>query len=178
MSLESDAAREPRDYTRWIWAGIIVASLLALGVLWFVGGRERNVSMVRARHILIQFDKENPEDRAGALERINDLRARIVAGERFGTLAREYSDDPTSARRGGDLGYYRRGKFEGAFEDYVWSAPIGQLSEVVETDNGFHLIMVENRELSKVDRYEQERQQTPQTEEAPAEDEPPAAPAQ
>lgn len=158
MSWESDAAPEPKDYTRWIWAGIVVVSVIALTILWFAGARERNISVVRARHILVKFDKTNPQDRARALERVNDLRARIVGGEKFPALAREYSDDPGSAPRGGDLGFYRRGKFEGAFEEYVWSAPIGQLSNVVETDHGFHLILVDDRHLSGAERFEVERQ--------------------
>ncbi len=158
MSWESDAAPEPKDYTRRIWVGIVVVSVVALTILWFAGARERNISVVRARHILVKFDKANPQDRARALERVNDLRARIVAGEKFHTLAREYSDDPGSAPRGGDLGFYRRGKFEDAFEEYVWSAPVGQLSNVVETGHGFHLIVVDDRHLSSAEQFELERQ--------------------
>ena len=146
MSWESNLPEEPRDRARWVWAGIAAVCVLAVAVLWFAEGRDAEVSIVRARHILITFDRENPADRARALETLNDLRDRLARGERFRRLARDYSNDPSSAARGGDLGYARRGKYEPAFDAYVWSAPVGELSDVVETQFGFHLIEVLERQ--------------------------------
>ena len=111
------------------------------------------------QHILVTFDAADPADRARALDLISDLRERILKGERFETLARRYSDDPVSRARGGDLNYYPKGTFAPEFEEYVWNAPIGQLSDVVETSFGFHLIVATDRHLTDADRYEMELDQ-------------------
>lgn len=150
---------EPRDRTRYIWIGVAVLFCIMVGALWYIGRPDPKVSTVRARHILIQFVKNDATDRARALELISSLRERIVRGASFSSVAREYSNDPGSAARGGDLGYYPKGTFEPEFEEYVWNAPIGELSEVIETTHGFHLIRVEHRHLSKADEYEQELEQ-------------------
>lgn len=99
-----------------------------------------------ARHILISYQglsairpkKERNRDEALALAQ--DLRARIQAGEDFGTLARTNSDD-ASASRGGDLGAFGKGVMVGAFEVAAGALdPRFGLSEVVETEFGFHII--------------------------------------
>ena len=61
----------------------------------------------------------------------------------FGALARKYSQDPGSARRGGDLGFHARGRMVAAFEEAEFALQPGQLSDVVETQFGYHVIKVE-----------------------------------
>ena len=94
----------------------------------------------RVRHILIA-DEEGGDE---ALARAEDLRSRILAGEAFEDLAREVSDDPGSAESGGDLGFGGRGIWVPPFEQAAFSLGIGELSEPVQTDFGFHLIRVED----------------------------------
>ena len=147
---------EPKDRTRWIWLGMAALFLLAVFAVWITSRGDPHVSRVHARHILIKYDRIDPADRARALELVNQLRERIMKGESFRRLAREFSNDPYSSPRGGDLGYQRRGVFEPAFEEYVWSAPVNQLSEVVQTSYGFHLIVVTDRHISAPDLYEME----------------------
>ncbi len=159
MALEHPPAEEPKDYTKVIWLGIVVLVAIMVAGLWYIGRPNPNVSMVRAKHILVTFDAADPADRARALDLISDLRERILKGERFETLARRYSDDPVSRARGGDLNYYPKGTFAPEFEEYVWNAPIGQLSDVVETSFGFHLIVATDRHLTDADRYEMELDQ-------------------
>ena len=80
---------------------------------------------------------------ATALELAEALRERAAAGEDFGELAREHSQDPGSAQAGGDLGWFRRGNFAEEFEEAAFALPEGETSEVVETIFGYHVIKVE-----------------------------------
>jgi len=159
MSSISDATEAPKDRTKWTWLAVIVLIAAMVTVLWLFGHRRPPISRVNARHILIKCDNSDPVDRARAIEMISEVRRRILDGESFKKLAREYSDDETSRPRGGDLGYHEKGKFESEFEAYVWSAPIGELSDVTQTSYGFHIIEVIDRFLSEPDRYEMELDQ-------------------
>ena len=145
---------EPKDRTKSWWLAIVALFAIAVAAFWLISRAGPDVSRVHAKHILIKFDKSDPVDRARALQLINDLRERIMKGENFKKLARDYSNDEFSSPRGGDLGYHRRGVFEPAFETYVWSAPLDQLSEVIQTSYGFHLITVIDRHISAADQYE------------------------
>ena len=75
-------------------------------------------------------------------ERLLSIRERIINGERFATLARLYSEDPGSARRGGELGLASKSIFWPAFSDAAMSLKPGIISQIVETPDGFHLIEV------------------------------------
>ncbi len=86
-----------------------------------------------------------PDREAAALavkERLLALRERIMNGEKFSTLARIYSQDPGSARRGGELGMASKSIFWPAFSDAAMSLKPGIVSQIVETPDGFHLIEV------------------------------------
>ena len=75
-------------------------------------------------------------------EKLLSLRERILNGEKFSTLARIYSEDPGSARKGGELGMASRSIFWPAFSDVAMSLKPGTISQVVETPDGFHIIEV------------------------------------
>lgn len=154
MSSEFEVEEEPKDRTKWWWLGVIVLLGIMCAVLYVVNRRDYDVTRVRAKHILVKCDQGDPVDRARALELIADLRKRIENGESFSQLAEDFSDDAYSAARGGDLGYYPKGTFEGDFERYVWKALIGELSDVMQTTHGFHLVVVIDRSISKADQYE------------------------
>lgn len=98
-----------------------------------------------ARHVLARF-KPNAEDadadKLAAQERIEKALARIKKGEDFADVAREMSDD-TSAPRGGDLGCVAKGRMVKPFEDKVFELKVGDISDPVETEYGFHIIKVE-----------------------------------
>lgn len=99
---------------------------------------------VKARHILVRVASDaSEEDRSAARTRIDELRARIVAGADFAEVAKEQSDDGVSGAEGGELGWFPRGKMAPAFEDAAFALQPGALSDVVETPFGFHLIQVE-----------------------------------
>lgn len=160
MAFEIDSSpEEPRDYTRWIWAGLVVVFALMLALLWYHSGINPSKSMVRVRHILINVDQSDPSGLAKAYERAKDIHGRLLQGEDFSELARKYSQDPHSASRGGDLGWMERGSFVPGFEEHVWTAEIGKLSDPIKTSFGYHLIVVDERAISDFDRaqIEQER---------------------
>ena len=86
-----------------------------------------------------------PDREAAALavkERLLSIRERIINGEKFATLARLYSEDPGSARKGGELGMASKSIFWPAFSDAAMSLRPGAISQIVETPDGFHLIEV------------------------------------
>lgn len=93
---------------------------------------------------LVQNSKK--EARAEA-ERI---RKRILAGEEFAVLAEQHSEDPGSARRGGDLGFFGRGRMVKPFEDAVFSMKDGEISDVVESEFGYHIIKREEYKPEEV----------------------------
>lgn len=88
---------------------------------------------VSASHILVE-DRETAEQ---VLEKAK-------SGEDFAELAAEYSKDPNSAENGGSLGYFPRGVMVPEFEDVAFSMNIGELSDIVESQFGFHIIKVED----------------------------------
>ncbi|MBO7603240.1 MAG: peptidylprolyl isomerase [Bacteroidales bacterium] len=86
-----------------------------------------------------------PDREAAALavkERLLSIRERILNGEKFATLARLYSEDPGSARKGGELGMASKSIFWPAFSDAAMSLKPGAISQIVETPDGFHIIEV------------------------------------
>jgi peptidyl-prolyl cis-trans isomerase C len=98
--------------------------------------------MVAARHILIKFpDNVTEEQKKAALDKIQGLRKQLVEGKDFSEMAKANSDCP-SKERGGDLGYFPKGAMVPEFEKAAFSLKEGELSEVVETTYGYHLIQV------------------------------------
>jgi len=101
---------------------------------------------VRARHILLRV----PTDATDAVvesvrERAEAVRGRLLAGESFEDVAREQSEDPGSSAQGGDLGFFARGERTPALEQAAFALQPGDLSDVIRSDAGFHLIRVEER---------------------------------
>jgi peptidyl-prolyl cis-trans isomerase SurA len=87
----------------------------------------------------------NATEKAAARTRAEDLRKRILAGEDFAELAKKYSDDPGSGREGGNLGWMKRGSFVSEFEATLYNLEKDQVSEIVETEFGFHVIQLQGR---------------------------------
>lgn len=159
MSLEFDVEKpaDTRDRARYTWLAVIVAFVVMVVLLAFVRPTETSAATrVRARHILVKFDSSDPVDRDRAYQLVTELRERFLKGERFAKLARDYSQDSLSAVRGGDLGWLAKGVLTEPVDNYCWSAPIGQISDVIQSTYGFHLVLVEAREISEADRYEDE----------------------
>ena len=110
---------------------------------------------VRASHILILLSPDaGEEEKTEARSRIAEIRERIVGGEDFAQLAGQFSEDGSSMN-GGDLGYFERQQMVKPFADAAFSLEIGQLSDVVTTQYGYHLIQVTDRREESVVPFEQ-----------------------
>lgn len=98
---------------------------------------------VRASHILLMYAgsarSTATRSKEQALSQIQAIKSQLDEGADFSTLASQNSDCP-SARSGGDLGNFGRGQMVPAFEQATFALPVGQVSDVVETDFGYHLI--------------------------------------
>jgi len=101
---------------------------------------------VRARHILFKVaSSATPEQEAQDRTRAEAVLAALRNGEDFATLAKQHSEDTATAGQGGDLGYFPRGHMVAPFEEAAFSLPVGQLSDVVRTPFGWHIIRVEDK---------------------------------
>lgn len=105
--------------------------------------------MVRARHILILSNaKASAEDQAKAKAKIEEIAQRIKAGEDFGTVAKEVSEDPGSGPQGGELGWFAHGQMVPEFDKASFALNPGELSEPVKTQFGWHLIQLEEKKAA------------------------------
>lgn len=110
---------------------------------------------VHARHILFRVAEDAlPEDDQKAKIRANAVLGRAKKGEDFAGLAQEFSEGPTKDR-GGDLGYFGRGKMVKPFEDAAFGLKVGEISNPVRTKFGYHIIKVEDRKKAKRLSYEE-----------------------
>ena len=135
---------------------------------------------VRARHILVSTrppeeppapagkdkDKKDADAKPKALtkdearKKAQSILDRLRKGEDFAKLAEENSDDPQSKVKGGDLGFFAKGTMVGPFNDAVFAMKAGELSGLVESEFGFHIIRVEERHIKSLDDPQAKQQIT------------------
>jgi hypothetical protein len=114
--------------------------------------RDEPSAQIRARHILFRMPNEpTAPQRDSVRRRAEEIRAQAVAGADFAELARAYSQDPGSAQQGGDLDWFGRGQMVAPFEEAAFALEPGQISEVVESPFGYHIIRVEDRQVPAFD---------------------------
>ena len=105
---------------------------------------------VRVRHMLIKVPfGSSSEEKKKAREKAEGILGWLKKGERFEKLAEAYSEDLDSKAKGGELGYFSRGRMPKAFEDTAFSMKPGQVSEPIETDYGYHIIEVQDRKEAR-----------------------------
>ncbi|MDD2306358.1 MAG: peptidylprolyl isomerase [Prolixibacteraceae bacterium] len=103
----------------------------------------------KASHLLIRVTPEaSPADTLLAWNKINDLRNQIIAGADFNEMAAKYSEDPSAVQNRGLLGYFSAFQMVFPFEDMTYRTPVGQVSEIVRTRFGYHLIKVQDERLA------------------------------
>lgn len=100
-------------------------------------------------HILVEA-KPGEESKKEALETIESLKKKIAEGEDFAELAKKFSEDPGSTTRGGDLGFMSRGDFVTSFEQAAFALKPGEVSDIVESEYGYHLIRLEAKRGEKI----------------------------
>ena len=107
-----------------------------------------SIPMVSAQYEIAELVKKPPitlDEKLAVKDRLYGLRTRILKGERFSTLALLYSEDPGSAKKGGELGFHGRGEFAPEFESAAFALKDGEISEVVETEYGYHILQLIER---------------------------------
>jgi peptidyl-prolyl cis-trans isomerase SurA len=107
-----------------------------------------SIPLISARVEMTQIIKIPPvslEQKVIIKEKLRDLRRRIMAGENFATMAILYSEDPGSAAKGGEIGFFGRGELYPEYEAVAFKLEVGEISEIVETKAGFHIIQLIER---------------------------------
>ncbi len=107
-----------------------------------------NINMfetVKASHILVETE-----------EKAKELKAQIDAGKDFAALAKENSMDPGTKDAGGDLGYFRRGDMVEEFETAAFALKPGEVSEIIPTNYGFHIIKVEDKKVETLEEVKEQ----------------------
>jgi len=126
--------------------------------------RFSNPEMVKASHILISTDPKNKryqgltdpnEIKKNAKQLAQDILNKINAGEDFATLAKQHSDDPGSAAKGGELNFFPKGKMVPAFEAAAFALEPGKVSDLVETNYGYHIIKTMEKKQAGTKSYDE-----------------------
>jgi peptidyl-prolyl cis-trans isomerase C len=131
----------------------------------FYDAHKQDYEQVRARHILIRAagspsavepGKKELSD-AEALAKAQDIRKKLAAGGDFAALAAQESDDPGSKDKGGDLNFFKHGQMVPTFDQAAFSLKVGEISEPVKTQFGYHIIKVEARKSYEDSKSEVDR---------------------
>ena len=114
---------------------------------------------VRVRHILLSWKPlGQPDDKKALYDQMQAILDKARAGEDFAQLATEYSDDSTRVH-GGDVGFFRRGQMVPAFEKAAFALKPGEISDIVETPFGLHIIKLEERQEARLLPLDEIREQ-------------------
>jgi peptidyl-prolyl cis-trans isomerase SurA len=112
------------------------------------GGSTKMIQQTKARHILLKTSAIRTNDQAQ--QQLSAIRQRIIDGEDFAVLAKQYSEDIGSGSEGGDLGWSRKGQFVPAFEKTMAAAQLGDISQPFQSQFGWHILQVEDREMKDI----------------------------
>jgi parvulin-like peptidyl-prolyl isomerase len=125
--------------------------------------KEASAERVRARHILIKVSPNaTMVEKSQALKRIKEIHDQLKKGADFAALARDKSEDPATAKHGGDLGFFLKGWMVPEFEKAAFSLGVGELSDIVETQFGYHVIRVEEKRAAQKPSFEEVKEQLQQ----------------
>lgn len=112
---------------------------------------------VRAQHILVTPKSGSAEDDRAALDKIRAIRERILAGSDFSTEAAAHSDCPSGKSAGGSLGWFSRGMMVKEFDEAAFKMNVGELSDVVKTQFGYHVIYKNDAQAESVPDFAEVR---------------------
>ncbi len=108
--------------------------------------KRQEVEEARARHVLVMHEESSRKPpnitrtKEEATKLIKEIKAKLDKGADFAEIAKEHSDCPSGKRQGGDLGLFGRGQMAKPFEDATWALEENAVSDIVETDFGYHII--------------------------------------
>ncbi|MBC8166126.1 MAG: peptidylprolyl isomerase, partial [Bryobacteraceae bacterium] len=115
----------------------------------------RSLERVRARHILIKADDKNKDDLAKAEAKASNLLKQIRGGADFAKLAKENSEDTGSGAKGGEMDWFARGQMVAPFENSAFSMKPNEISNLVKTQFGYHIIQVLEKESAKTKQFDE-----------------------
>lgn len=111
---------------------------------------------VKASHILIKVEAgADQKKKSQAMQKIKQIQKELKGGQDFAVLAKKYSEDKGSGAKGGDLGYFERGQMVKPFEDAAFGLKPNDVSGIVETRFGYHLIKVYDKKPGKILAYDE-----------------------
>jgi peptidyl-prolyl cis-trans isomerase D len=115
----------------------------------------RSPERVKVRHILLMTQGKSDAEKKAALTKTQDLLKQVKAGGDFADLAKKNSQDPGSAQNGGDLGFIVRGQTVPEFEKFAFSAKPKDISDIVTTEYGYHIIQALEKEAARVKPFDE-----------------------
>ncbi len=120
--------------------------------------KKERIPKIKASHILVAFQNESgPVDTSAAKAKVDSILAQIKNGADFAELAAQYSDDPGSKSKGGDLGYFERRMMVKEFDEAAFNLQVGEVSDIVRTNYGFHIIKITDRQQPPT--YEEDKEE-------------------
>jgi len=147
---------DPQNYE----GKVVVSSQEVATVYQSSPGRFSEPKKVKARHVLIKTaTPATPETLQQARGKAEEILRLIKKGEDFAALAGKYSEDIGTAKNGGDLGYFQSGQMAKPFEEAAFSLGKGEVSPVIQTQYGFHIIKVEDISEPLVKPIDQAREE-------------------
>ncbi len=122
----------------------------------------KQAEQVKASHILIKVEPTaTDEQKAEARKKIETVQGKLKKGDDFAAVAKEYSEGPSKSR-GGELGFFQRGQMVKPFEDAAFTMEPDQVSDVVETKFGYHIIKVSEKKTESTASYSEVKDQVQQ----------------
>ena len=115
-------------------------------------------AQVRAQHILVTPKSQSADDRLAALAKIRAIRERVAAGSDFAAEAAAHSDCPSGKQAGGSLGWFSHGMMVKEFDEAAFALPVGGLSDIIETQFGFHVILKNDEQKESVPDFLEARE--------------------
>ncbi len=112
---------------------------------------ERSKFEIKASHILIQFPEGDKNDTIEAYKKIADIRQQILKGADFNKLASTLSEDPSARENKGNLGYFSAFRMIYPFETAAYKTPVGEVSEIIKTQFGYHILFIHDKRPSRGD---------------------------
>jgi peptidyl-prolyl cis-trans isomerase D len=119
----------------------------------------RTPERVKVRHILIKTEGKPKDDVAKLKAKADGILKQLQHGADFADLAKKNSEDPGSAEKGGELGWIVRGQTVANFEKTAFSLKPGQLSGIIETEYGFHIIQLEDKQAAQTQTFDEVKSQ-------------------
>jgi parvulin-like peptidyl-prolyl isomerase len=112
--------------------------------------KAKQINKVRIRHIFFSLDTNaTDQDRIAVLDKANIALSKLKSGEKWEDITKAYSDDESTRADSGDLGYIAHGDILPEIESIAFDLPIGKISDIIKTEQGFHIIQVTDKSAAK-----------------------------